>query len=118
MEFRVDSIDNLHVSDDEIFILLSHVYVQSGFATVEMAKTVFDPIKVRDRGVMFVSKEVSENIFSGMVVVVPPSSSAIVRAKGNECEMHLLGVSPKYRGHSLGRNLVRSAIDFAKENKW
>ncbi len=118
MEFIVDSAENLDVSDDEIFDLLSQVYVQAGFASAEIAKTVFDPVKVRDRGALIVSQEISENEFSGMVIVVPPKSQAIVRAKENECEMHLLGVRPKYRGHGLGRRLVSKAIDFATDKNW
>ena len=118
MEFIVDSAEKLDVSDDEIFDLLSQVYVQAGFTSAELAKTVFHPVKVKDRGVLFVSKELSENEFSGMVIVVPPKSKAIVRAEENECEMHLLGVSPKYRGHGLGRRLVRKAIDFATDSNW
>jgi ribosomal protein S18 acetylase RimI-like enzyme len=118
MEFIVDSAENLDVSDDEIFDLLSQVYVQASFASAEIAKTVFDPVKVRDRGVLIVSQEISENEFSGMVIVVPPKSQAIVRAKENECEMHLLGVRPKYRGHGLGRRLVSKAIDFATDKNW
>ncbi|MBQ0726299.1 MAG: GNAT family N-acetyltransferase [Thalassolituus oleivorans] len=118
MEFKVDSVENLNVSDDEIFDLLSQVYVQAGFTSAEIAKTVFDPVKVRDRGMLFVSQELLENEFSGMVIVVPPKSKAIVRAKENECEMHLLGVSPKHRGHGLGRRLVRKAIDFATDSNW
>ena len=118
MNFVIDTAENLNVSDDEIFDLLSQVYVQAGFTSAELAKTVFHPVKVKDRGVLFVSKELSENEFSGMVIVVPPKSKAIVRAEENECEMHLLGVSPKYRGHGLGRRLVRKAIDFATDSNW
>jgi ribosomal protein S18 acetylase RimI-like enzyme len=118
MKFIVDSTENLHISDDEIFDLLSQVYVQAGFISAEIAKTVFDPVKVRDRGGLFVSQELSKNEFSGMVIVVPPKSKAIIRAKENECEMHLLGVSPKHRGYGLGRRLVSKAIDFAKDNNW
>jgi ribosomal protein S18 acetylase RimI-like enzyme len=118
MEFIVDRAENLHISDDEIFDLLSQVYVEAGFTSAEIAKTVFDPVKVRDRGVLFVSQELSKKELSGMVIVVPPKSKAIIRAKENECEMHLLGVSPKHRGYGLGRRLVSKAIDFAKDSNW
>lgn len=118
MKFIIGNCESLNVSDEEIFDLLSKVYVQSGFTSAETAKTVFDPVKVRDRGILFASRETSKNEFSGMVIVVPPESKAIVRAKENECEMHLLGVSPGYRGHGLGRRLVNKAIEFAKDNNW
>lgn len=118
MEFKINRIENLYVSDDEIFELLSQVYVEGGFASADVAKTVFDPERVRARGSLIVAKETSEDAFSGMVIIVPHESHAAVRAKDNECEMHLLGVSPKYRGHGLGRMLVNNAVDFAIANEW
>jgi len=118
MNFIIDRYEDLQISDKEIYDLLLLVYVQAGFTSIERAKSIFDPVKVRDRGVLFVSREKTTNEFSGMVIVVPPKSSAIVRAKENECEMHLLGVSPLYRGHGLGRKLVHKAIEFAKDNHW
>ena len=118
MEFTIDRAESLNISDDEIVRLLSQVYVQAGFTSAELAKTVFDPFQVKDRGVLFASREISGNEFSGMVIVVPPESKAIVRAKENECEVHLLGVLPKYRGLGLGRRLVDKAIDFANASNW
>lgn len=118
MEFIVDKFETLNVSDDEIFNLLTQVYVQAGYASAEVAKTAFDPLRVRKRGQLFIAKELSEQIFAGMVIVVSPDSQASVRAKGNECEMHLLGVNPKYRGYGLGRRLVMQAIKFAIERHY
>ena len=118
MEFIIDNSKHLNVSDEEIFELLSQVYVLAGFTSAEMAKTVFDPLKVKQRGIMFASRAISSNEFCGMVIVVPPESSAIVRAKDNECEMHLLAVRPSYRGYGLGRKLVSKALEFAKEHHW
>ena len=118
MEFITDRTDNLTVSDKEIFGLLSKVYVEAGFASAEVAKTIFDPVKVRAGGLLFASREVTGDRFCGMVIVVPPKSQAIVRAVDNECEMHLLGVDPKYRQHGLGRQLVQKATEFAKNNNW
>ena len=118
MEFLIDQIGNLSVSDEGIFDLLSEVYVKAGFTTPQTAEIIFDPPKVKDRGILFVSREITGNEFSGMVIVVPPESKSVVRAKDNECEMHLLGVAPKYRGYGLGRELVKKAIDFAKCSNW
>lgn len=118
MKFIIDSCENLEITDEEISELLSLVYVQAGFTTAESAKKIFDPIAVRNRGVIFASREASKNEFSGMVIVVPPASSAIVRAMGNECEIHLLGVKPQFRGHGLGYNLAVKAIDFVEQNNW
>ena len=118
MNFIIDRCEDLNVSDEEIFELLSQVYVQAGFTTSERAEAIFAPAKVRARGVLFAAREMLSNDFSGMVIVVPPESSAIVLAKENECEMHLLGVSPGFRGHGLGRRLVRTALEYAKERHW
>lgn len=118
MEFIIDSCENLRVSDKEISELLSQVYVQAGYTTEEVAKSVFDPTMVRNRGVMFAAREKLKNEFSGMIIVVPPGSASIVRAAENECEIHLLGVKPAFRGHGLGRKLVAKAIEYAEENNW
>ena len=53
-----------------------------------------------------------------MIIVVPATSGAVVRAKNNECEIHLLGVKSKFRGMGLGRKLVSKAIEFVEQNKW
>ncbi len=118
MNFVIDRIENTNVSDGEIFSLLSEVYVQAGFTSLETAKSIFEPSKVKSRGVLFVSKETSTNETAGMVIVVPWTSGASVKAKENECEMHLLGVSPKFRGKGLGRMLVETALNFAKDNEF
>ena len=116
MEFLVDQLEKTDVSDEQIFDLLSEAYVQEGFTTAEIAASVFDPAKVKNRGVLFVAREPSSNELAGMVIVVPAKSQASVRSKGRECEMHLLGVYPKFRGKGLGRILVEKALDFAKAN--
>ncbi len=115
VEFVVGSYEDLKVSDEEISELLFEVYVQAGFTTPTVAEAVFDPVKVRARGQLFVAREVSTNALAGMVTVVPPESSAVVRAKENECEMHLLAVHARCRGRGLGRELVTKAVDCAKD---
>lgn len=118
MEFIIDRVDVLNISDKEIFNLLSSAYVGGGFTSPEVAKEIFNPVKVRHRGVLFASREAEKNKFSGMVIVVPPESDAVVRARANECEMHLLAVAPEYRGHGLGRELVKKAFEFASAGDW
>jgi len=118
MKFNIDRIDKLDVSDDEIFELLSNVYVQGGFTDTETAKSIFDPVKVKSRGLLLVSKEVESDELAGLVIVVPSTSKAASLAKENECEMHLLGVSSKYRGNGLGRDLVEKALGLATDNGW
>ena len=118
MNFTIDSSSNLGATDVEIFQLLSKVYVDAGFTTEKVAKNIFDPYLVRRHGFMFVSREQSNNEFAGMIIVVPPGSPSIVRAQENECEIHLLGVKPEYRGYGLGRRLVSEAIDFSDHSGW
>jgi len=90
--------------------LLSEVYIEGGYADEVAAKTVFDPISVRKRGIMFVARDELESEFAGMIIVVPPDSPSRKFAKENEAEIHLLGVKPKYRGQGLGEELVKRAI--------
>jgi len=114
MDFIIDRVENTGIYDSEIFELLSEVFVTGGFTSLETAKSIFEPSKVKSRGVLFVSKEINTNEMAGMVIVVPWTSSFSVKAKENECEMHLLGVSKKFRGHGLGRRLVEEALNFSK----
>lgn len=118
MKFVIDKLENIEVSDEEISELLSQVYVQGGFTTANVAESVFNPALVKKRGIVFAARETSTQEFSGMVVIVPPTSNAIVRAKENECEMHLLGVKAKFRGYGLGRELVAKAIEYSSQNNW
>lgn len=118
MKFNINDIDELKVSDLEISELLNIVYVDGGFTSSEVAKKVFDANTVKNRGFVLGAREIISNEFSGMIIIVPPTSSAIVRAQENECEIHLLGVKPKYRGQGLGRDLVAKAIEFSEFNNW
>ena len=118
MKFIIGNIDDLNISDKEISELLYLVYVEGGFTSADMAKKVFEPNSVKDRGFVLGAREEESNEFSGMIIIVPPASSAIVRAKENECEIHLLGVKPKFRHCGLGRDLVSNAVEFSETNKW
>lgn len=118
MEFEIGFCDQLGVKDSEITELLHTVYVEAAYTSVESAETLFQPSSVRARGTMLVARECANSHFSGMVIVVPPNSPAKVMAGVNECEMHLLGVKPEYRGLKLGTQLVDAALGHAKENQW
>jgi len=118
MDYTIDHCESLSITDDEISDLLAQVYVQAGFTSADRAKSIFDPAKVKSRGILFAARQNANNEFIGMVIVVPAHSSAAVLAKENECEMHLLAVKPGYREHGLGRSLVNKAIEFAKQNNW
>ena len=95
MEFFIDKLENLDVTDREISDLLSEVYVQGGYTAPELARIIFAPDNVKNRGIMFLCMAKDTGELSGMVIVVPGSSEASVRAGANECEIHLLGVSPE-----------------------
>ena len=118
MKFIIERLENIEISDEEISELLSQVYVLGGFTTAKVAESIFNPVLVKKRGILFAARETSTKEFSGMVIVVPPTSNAIVRAKENECEMHLLGVKPKFRGYGLGRELVAKAMGYSSQNNW
>ena len=118
MKFKIDASEAAEVTDEEISEILTLVYVESGYTSKEVAKKVFEPSLVRSRGRLIIAREELTMKLAGMVIVVPPNSIATVRAKSNECEIHLLGVKPTYRGCGLGRSLVTVAVSFAKESGW
>lgn len=118
MNFIIDSADNLKVSNAEIADLLHLVYVKAGYTSLEIAEKVFEPDRVRSRGFILTARETANREFAGMIIVVPPTSQAIVMAQENECELHLLAVKPVYRGFGLGRKLIAEAIACAQSNNW
>ena len=118
MKFIIERLEDLEISDKEITDLLSLVYIKGGFTTAEVAKSAFNPELVKKRGVIFAARETTTNEFSGIVIIVPPKSNAISLAQENECELHLLGFIPKFRGHGLGRELVSKTIEYSSDNNW
>lgn len=118
MKFITGSVDELKVTDAEISELLHQVYVEGGFTPSEVAKVVFEPKAVKSRGFVIGARDMASNEFAGMIIVIPPTSNAIVRAQESECEIHLLGVKPEFRGCGLGRILVSKAIEFSEKNNW
>lgn len=115
MEFMIDSADALHISDLELSELLSIVFVDGGYTEAEVASTLFAPSSVRNRGLLIGARDKQSSALAGIVIIVPPDSSARRLAQDNETEMHLLGVMPKFRGFGLGRLLVEAAIKLAKQ---
>ena len=118
MNFNIGLISQVGVEDDELFELLKTVYVGEGYTSRELAETLFLPLSVRDRGVLFIARELRENNFAGMVIVVPSNSPASVLASENQCEMHLLAVKEEFRGFKLGKKLVTAALDYSKEHNF
>ena len=116
--FEIQQIEHLGISNQEIRGLLHRVYVDGGYTSKEVAEKIFEPKLVKARGQVFGAKSAATGDFAGMIIVVPPNSKAIVRANHNECELHLLGVDPKFRGLGLGRTLVSKAIEYAASHHW
>lgn len=116
MEFKLAMDSALQISDEELSALLKQVYIDGGFTEPEIAQTLFAPAAVRERGMLIGARDAQTFDLAGIVIVVPPDSSACRLAQGNEVEMHLLGVKPVYRGHGLGRRLVEAALDTARSN--
>ena len=110
MRFEIATADSLGITDLELSELLTQVYVAGGFTAPDEAVSLFEPSAVRSRGVLIGARDKHHSNLSGMIIVVPPGSPAQRLAKGNEAEIHLLGVKPGYRRHGLGRMLVEAAI--------
>lgn len=118
MNFIIEQVQPQEISDTELSKLLNDVYVQDGYCTPEEAITIFDPSAVKQRGHLFSAIHTENNELAGFVILVPFNSPASKMAKENECEMHLLGVSQIYRKKGLGDQLIKSTLDFAKENNF
>ena len=116
MEFEIDTVDLLKIGNKELAELLWQVYVAGGYIEPDEAVSIFEPSAVRKRGVLIGAREKQHSKLAGIVIVVPPDSSARRLAKNNEAELHLLGVKPEYRQYGLGRMLVTSAIGRAKHS--
>ena len=116
MEFEIATADTLEITDPELSELLTQVYVAGEFTTQEEAASLFEPSAIRNRGVLIGARERHHSKLAGIIIVVPPDSSARRLAKNNEAEIHLLGVKPEYRRHGLGRMLVEAAIARANQN--
>ena len=116
MKFEIATADTLEITDPELSELLTQVYVAGGFTTQKEAASLFEPSNVRNRGVLIGARERHHSKLAGIIIVVPPDSSARRLAKNNEAEIHLLGVKPEYRRHGLGRMLVEASIARANQN--
>ena len=118
MKFKIES-GNLHdVSDMELSALLTEVYVEGGFTTPDEATTLFNPTAVRERGMLIYARATPATILAGIVILVPPESSARRLAQENEAEIHLLAVKPAYRHSGLGRTLVSEAVKVAGQKRY
>ncbi len=102
------------ISDAELEQLLTTVYVEGGFTAPELAATMFAAAAVRSRGQMLVKRDPETQHLLGIVIVVPPTSTARHLAAAEEPEMHLLAVDPAHRGQGAGRSLIDAAMTVAQ----
>lgn len=117
MDYEIGVSDTLKIKDIELSTLLTNVYVSGGFTQPDEAAILFKPSSVRRRGILIGAREKLDYTLAGIIIVVPPHSPALRLAKDNETEIHLLGVLPEHRQNGLGRTLVQTAINHAKEMK-
>lgn len=102
--------------DTEIQKLLHKVFVDGGFTAKSDADEMFSTDKIRGRGLLIGAYDNQNSNLAGMIVFVPYDNPSIKMADAElqECELHLLGVLPEYRGIGLGNLLVNEAIREAK----
>jgi ribosomal protein S18 acetylase RimI-like enzyme len=110
MAFQLGSASSLKLSDDELLSLLHSVYVDGGYTNTDRASILFQPNAVRQRGDLICARESQTGDIAGMVIVVFAHSPSRLLAKKKECEMHLLGVLPRYREQGLGKTLINAAL--------
>ena len=115
MNFQLTPYSNTNTSPSEIEKLLHKVYVDGGFTEPKTAAKIFDSKAVLGRGETLVARTEGGKQLAGMVIVVEDSSSASKLAAAGEVELHLLAVSPEFRGQGVGKSLVESAIELARK---
>jgi len=111
MEFNIDIAENLKISDAELSELLSQVYVDAGFVTPEIAKSVFEVSAVRKRGKLLCARSKNNYDFAGMLIIVYPESKEARFQQFDAAELHLLGVKNKFQGYGLGKSLVSKSLE-------
>jgi ribosomal protein S18 acetylase RimI-like enzyme len=110
MEFKIEATNCIGFSDSELSGLLKEVYVGEGYVDAEQAETIFEAAAVRSRGMIITASHVETQRLAGLIIMVPPTSSARKLAKEDEAEVHLLAVKQDYRKNDLGKELVSELI--------
>ena len=118
MKFKLGTQTSLSIDDSEVFRLLSSVYVTEGYTSKEGSEDLFHPSKIKERGEIICARTYPDNIFAGMVILVPPESPACKFAGEKEAEIHLLAVQPEFRKKGLGKLLMQQAIRIAIQKNY
>lgn len=112
-DYSVDS--NILNDGAQISELLHLVYVGDGYTDANVAKKLFEPASVFERGLIFTVRESNRNEIVGVLILVTSASSACRMAREYEAELQLLAVKPEFRGVGLARCMINLAIKKAKE---
>jgi len=115
MQIRVATANPEEDSRD-IESLLREVYVDGGFTEAAVAESAFAASAIFNRGRVLAARHLETKKLTGMVIVVPATSTACRFATGGEVEMHLLAVAPSSRRMGIGDLLVRSALNSARND--
>ncbi|MFT4763783.1 MAG: ribosomal protein S18 acetylase RimI-like enzyme [Oleispira sp.] len=118
MDFKIEATDCLDYSDTELSELLTEVYVGEGYVDAEQAVTMFEAAAIRSRGKIITASNVIQQSLAGLVIMVPPTSSARKLAKEDEVEVHLLAVKKDYRNNNLGHRLISELILQAQREEY
>lgn len=110
MDFKIEATNCLDFSDAELAALLKEVYVGEGYVGAEQAETLFEAAAIRSRGKIITASHIMRKSLAGLVIMVPPTSSARKLAKEDEVEVHLLAVKKDYRNNNLGHRLMSELI--------
>ena len=110
MTIQITSSEGRPVTDAALESLVARVYVEEAFTPPELAATLFAAKAVRARGALLLAWTEGEREPVGMVIMVPPTSSARRIARAGEAEMHLLAVDARHRTGGIGRRLIEAAV--------
>lgn len=110
MDFKIEATNCVDFSDAELAELLKEVYVGEGYVDAEQAETIFEADAIRSRGLIITASNVIRQSLAGLVIMVPPTSSARKLAKEDEVEVHLLAVKKDYRNNNVGCRLLSELV--------